>query len=96
MIVNHGAFDPTQMFATGRTPGSPSRFPRRTRMRPAAGMRPHTGEPHREQKARKLPGEDSYSERRSLPVVIRNSLSPTEAFVANAVPVARRHIEQWQ
>src|SRR6266704_3392467 len=41
-------------------------------------------------------GEDSYSERRSLPVVNRDSLSRTEAFAANAVPVARRHIEQWQ
>ena len=54
------------------------------------------GEPQRAQKQRSLPGEDSYSARRSRPATSRKCSARTDALVANAVPLARRHCEQWQ
>src|SRR6266480_5409865 len=96
VIGSHCAFEPTQMCATDRAPGSVSRVPRRTRINERAAKRPYMGDPQREQKARKLRGEDSNSETCSAPAVTRNSSSRTEALVMKAAPVVRRHIEQWQ
>lgn len=55
-----------------------------------------SAEPHREQKHRARPGEDSYRATSSVPEVQRNCPGSTIAHVTNAAPCDFLHIEQWQ
>jgi hypothetical protein len=41
-------------------------------------------------------GDDAYSGISSRPTTIRNPSARIDALVANAEPLARRQIEQWQ
>src|SRR5207244_5381738 len=97
VIINHVAIEPTHTWSSGLLPGSTSMVP--SRMRTKSGLAPQrlrTGEPQRAQKARSFPGEDSYSVRRSRPATSRKCSVRTDALVAKAVPLARRHCEQWE
>jgi hypothetical protein len=54
------------------------------------------GEPQREQKWRRLPGDDSKPARASAPATSSKLSLRTSRFVANEAPLARRHCWQWQ
>jgi hypothetical protein len=54
------------------------------------------GEPQREQKARSLPGDDSYSRSVSAPASRRKRARSTGALAACAEPLALRQLLQWQ
>src|SRR5215470_19030066 len=58
--------------------------------------RANTGEPQREQKHRRAPGEDSYSDIKSSPAITRYRSSGIRALAENAVPLPRRQRSQWQ
>jgi hypothetical protein len=51
--------------------------------------RANTGDPQREQKHRRAPGEDSYSDIKSSPAMILCRPSGIRAFAEKAVPLAR-------
>src|SRR5690606_3060054 len=97
LISNQAAFSLVQTCRCGRPPGSWSRVPRRMRRTAgSAAVRLYIGEPQRPQKARTLPGDDSYSITASPPLVKRCAAAATLALAANAEPLARRHSAQWQ
>src|SRR5260370_5684107 len=97
VISNQSDFDPDQMCATDFVPFTLSSVPSRTRrIDGMSAIVPYSGEPHLEQNARRLPGDDSYSLINSRPVTIRKSSVRTDAFVAKDEPLACRHIEQLQ
>jgi hypothetical protein len=77
--------------------GSLSRVPRRSRsVSGASAFRFRIGEPHRPQKHRRFPGEDSHSLSSADPAINRNAAAGMEALLANAAPDAFRHWLQWQ
>src|SRR3989304_6041503 len=85
------------MCLEGLTPGSVSRVPRRRRgVSGRASLRFKIGEPHRPQKHRRLPGEDSHSFNNSSPARNLNEAVGIVAPVPNAAPDAFRHWPQWQ
>jgi hypothetical protein len=55
-----------------------------------------SGDPHRRQKCRCFPGDDSYPATDSAPDVQRDRSGSMIPQVANAAPWAFLHIEQWQ
>ena len=73
-----------------------SRQPIRSIMVPVAGRSATIWEPHREQKNRVLPGEDSKPFNRLSPLVQRNRSRGTLVTVENAEPCAFRQVTQWQ
>src|SRR5262249_18435798 len=94
---SHRAFEPTHTWAVISASASLSSVPRRIRMwSGSVATRANTGDPQREQKHRRTPGEDSYSEIRSSPAMIRYRSSGIRALAENAVPLARRQRSQWQ
>ena len=56
----------------------------------------YTGEPQLEQKYRSSSGLERYGLTYSRPATTTKSSLATSMFVANAVPVALRHMPQWQ
>src|SRR4030065_436272 len=77
------------MCLEGLTPGSVSRVPRRRRrISGRASLRFKIGEPHRPQKHRRLPGEDSHSFNNSSPTRNLNEAVGIVAPVPNAAPNA--------
>ena len=97
MISTQGAFEPTHICLDGLTPGSVSKVPKRSRIFSGwASLRLRIGEPHRPQKHRRFPGEDSHSFSSPAPVTNRNEAAGIVAPVPNAAPDAFRHCPQWQ
>src|SRR5215471_9153168 len=85
------------MCLEGLTRGSVSRVPKRRRtVSGLASCRFSIGEPHRPQKQRFTPGEDSHSLSNSAPVRKQKAADETEALLAKAAPEALRHWLQWQ
>ena len=97
MISTQGAFEPTQICLDGLTPGSVSKVPNRRRIfSGCASLRLRIGEPHRPQKHRRLPGEDSHCLSNSSPATKRNEAAGIVAPVPKEAPDALRHWPQWQ
>jgi hypothetical protein len=59
-------------------------------------LRLKIGEPHRPQKHRRFPGEDSHSFNSSSPATDRNEAVGIVAPVPKDAPDAFRHWPQWQ
>jgi hypothetical protein len=89
------AFEPTHTCAVISASVSRSSVPSRIRMWSGSfATRANTGDPHREQKHRRAPGEDSYSDINCSPAITRYRSSGIRALAENAVPLARRQRSQ--
>src|SRR5688572_23032739 len=94
-MAYQGAFEPTNMCADGRVPGSSSTLPSGTYdSAPFAGSA--TTEPQLPQNARSYTGDDAKRRIASAPFVMRIPAVGVAAYVANAVPCAFRQRPQWQ
>src|SRR5438105_1566863 len=89
--------EPTYACQAGCTGSGSLMSPARIRTTPGTDVRRlYKGDPHRLQKSRCLPGDDSYDFSNCSPASKRKADAATGMFAANGPPCALRHWTQWQ